>query len=1518
MLKRPGCYLKAIFLLVIISCSAVQSYASHIFGIDLYYTYVSGNTYTIKLVVYGDCSGAAFPSLSTSVPVVKVYDGNTFINSVSLAIQAPSAGVEVTPVCPADVGNTTCTNLSNPIPGVKKFVYSANVTLTGTSSVWRFLFQGAMGSSSAGRSNSITNIVIPGLGSTIQLVDTLNNTTFNNSSAVYTTIPTPFFCLDIPANFNPGAVDPNGDSLVFNLVPGVDANTGSNVTYISPYTATAPLATSAGTFSFSNTTGQLAFTPNVLQKSLVVYNVEEYSGGVLRGTTQREMTVVVITPCSDIPPSGGISGATAGTVTSPTSLSICSAAGPYSFNINPTDPDHNNITMTVAGLPTGATATIVGNGTLAPTCTFNWTTTGVAPGTYIFYVTYQDDGCPLSGKQTIAYTITVFPMPTEAYAPVSAATCVAKAVFHVTPGGSAAPWVIKAIESGTTVLTVTGVTGVLTDSLSPGTYTIRTTNPDGCFVDTTITIASPVLPVPTVTTTPPLCPGGATATATISATGGLPTYTYAIGTGIYSTSGLFTGLAAGTYTLHVKDANSCVKDTTITIADATPILSHFEIHKPFCDTITNGYVIITAYNSVAPYTYAIGSGVFSSTDTFTHLGTGSYTFHIKNGNGCIVDTTISIVDSETLDATIAIAGILCNGGLATITVSGAGGFGSPYTYAESTGAFGSSGVFTVPVGTYTFHVHDAETCFFDTSVTITQPTVVSISPSVTNVLCNGAATGSVIVVASGGTPAYTYSIGGGAYGISPSFTGLAAGTEILAVKDNNGCIYTTTVNVTQPTAIVIDSVVMREPTCNGSTNGSLAVYARGGTGVYNYALSSGSYFTTNVFSSLVAGVYIVHVRDANGCIKDTTVNLLQPSVIFPSAIVRPSVCHTLANGKVTLLATGGTPTYTYAVGTGAYGTTGIFSPLAAGIYTFHVKDFNGCVHDTVITVTDSLVVSALLTITPAACYQQASGAIAATGTGGASPYSYALGTGTYGTSGIFTTLPAGTDVVHIKDVNGCIDDTTVTISQPAKIVPGISITPPSCHGFTDGSIAVVVAGGTPSFTYSFNNSAYTATTTYGSLAAGTDSVWLKDANGCLHDTTFAIIQPTAIFFSSVGFANISCFNGTDGTITVAGTGATPPYAYEVNSLPWQAGNLFTGLAAGVELIRMHDAFGCEIDTNVTLTQPDQLIIASVDTVNATCPGYKDGSIKLHVAGGTTPYAYSTDNTTFNANSSFAALAAGTYTFYVKDAHNCTTDTTIALIGLPQIIIDTLGITTPLCFGGTDGAITIGATGGVQPLMYIIDSGVAHNTSGIFNNINGGIHIMDIKDSRNCNVDSAAIVAQPDSIDIATTITPNECKGTEDIGSVVTNTSGGTPPYTYLWSTTPVQTTPGIFALANGAYVVTVTDANNCTASVKATVVYDNCCTPFIPNAFTPNDDGVDDIFRMRAKGDMHIVVFSVYNRFGQQVFTETNTDDLDNGWNGKFNGINADLGTYYYYAKIVCGNKGNHTVELKGDVTLIR
>jgi len=1507
--------LRRFVLVVVILLSAFRSQATHIFGIDLYYSWVSGNTYTVHLVVYGDCSGAAFPSLTGASPVINIYNGGTYVSDITLVDQAPISGVEVTPVCPADIDSTTCTNLAYPISGIKKFVYTGNITLTGTSTAWRFLFQGVMGTSSGGRSNSITNIVS---GSIIQLVDTLNNTVFDNSSAVYTTIPTPFYCLDIPANYNPGAVDPNGDSLVFYLVPGIDASTGSSVTYIAPYTATTPIGATAGTFSFNSATGQLAFTPDIIQKALVVYNVEEYHSGLFRGTSQREMTMVVITPCSNIPPGGVISSPSAGTVTGGTTVSLCQSVGPFTFHINPTDAGGNHITMTVSGLPAGATFNIVGNGTLAPLGTFSWSTTGVTPGSYIFYINYQDDGCPLSGTQTIAYTVTVYPMPSETYTPVSAATCLAKSVFHVTPGGSFSPWTLQVIQGGTTIQTITGVTGMVADSLVPGTYTIQMSNPDNCFVDTTITITSPPLPIPSVVTTLPLCPGGSTGSATITATGALAPYLYANGTGAYGASGSFTGLTPGSYTLHVKDANGCIKDTIITVPDATPVLMHFIIQKPLCDTFANGFVIIDAYNSSGPYTYAKGTGAFTANDTFHALAAGSYTFHVKNANGCDVDTTLTLADSETLHATLTILPILCNAGTGTVTINGSGGYGPPYTYAYNTNPFVTTSSFSLTVGTYTMHIKDSNSCYFDTSVILTQPPAGTVSTVNTNILCNGAATGSIVVTAGGGTPTYLYELGTGGYGASGTFTGIPAGAYTIYVKDTHGCIYPDSVILTQPPAIVIDSVSMHEPACNGGADGSLTMYATGGVSPYTYASGSGAYGTTDLFSGITAGAYTLYVKDANACIKDTTVTLLQPAAIVPAAIVIKSICNPLATGKVTLSATGGTPAYTYAMGGGAYGSAAAFTSLATGTYTFHIKDANSCVKDTTITITDSLAVSATLAITPALCYNQASGSVNISASGGSAPYSYGIDSAVYVTAHLFSGLFSGSYSIYVKDTNGCKFDTTVSVTQPTDIVPGITVTEPSCYGYHDGSVAVDGTGGTPAYTYSYDHGTFTATTTYTSQTAGMDSVVIKDANGCLHDTVFTIPQPTPIAFGAVTFTNISCFNGSDGTITVTTAGAVPPYMYALDTLPWQAADVFSGLTAGWELVKTEDSHGCEADTDIDLTQPAALIFTSLDSLNPTCPGYKDGSVTLLATGGTNPYAYSDDNTNFNATNSFPSLAAGTFTFVVKDANGCSTDTTITLTGLPQIIVDSTHITEPTCYGTKNGSLSIAASGGALPLSFQLSGNAQKTSIAVYSNLYAGLYTVIIKDSRNCGIDTAIIIPQPDSLSITDSITLNDCYGTGDYGAVAAYIAGGTQPYSYLWSTGAGANTPAITGLQNGIYTLWVKDANNCADSSTYDVAYNDCCTPWLPDAFTPNGDGKDDIYRFRFVGDMYIVRFSIYNRFGQEVYNFTNSADLNQGWDGKFLGVPAEMGVYYYYAKIICGNKRDHIKELKGDVTLIR
>ena len=292
--------------LLLLSCTG--SYASHIVGADLSYTYVSGNTYTITMVLYGNCgpaSSAAFSTLPTSSPQVCIYDGATYVTSANLAIQAPINGVEVTLVCPGEY--TQCQVSTSTIPGVKKFVYSATVTLPHTSATWRFIYNGYNGpsGSSAGRAAAITNLLSPG-STTMQLIDTLNNAGYNNSSPAMNTSMPYYFPINQYNNYNPMAVDPDGDSLVFSFVSAANGTeacsaVGGDVAYTgnawagTTISATTPLAVMPGSFCMNSFTGQLSFYPNVLQRAIIVFNIREYRAGVLVGTSQREMSITVIT-----------------------------------------------------------------------------------------------------------------------------------------------------------------------------------------------------------------------------------------------------------------------------------------------------------------------------------------------------------------------------------------------------------------------------------------------------------------------------------------------------------------------------------------------------------------------------------------------------------------------------------------------------------------------------------------------------------------------------------------------------------------------------------------------------------------------------------------------------------------------------------------------------------------------------------------------------------------------------------------------------------------------------------------------------------------------------------------------------------------------------------------------------------------------------------------------------------------------------------------------------------------------
>ena len=341
---------KTIFL-VFISCLILfphKIYASHVTGAELTYTHISGTTYKITLTLYGDCSSfsGAFQTLPASTPPICIYDGSTYIMTDTLSLPSPACGTEITPMCTGSI--STCTSTTALIRGITKFVYSGNVTLPYTSTVWRFVYSGNNGNTahsyscsgilgsgtayplSSGRTAAITNITA---GSSIQLIDTLNNSTAPNNSVVFLNNPPTYFINDSVDYFYPNAVDPDGDSLHFALVDAGNGSAscgtiGGYVSYIFPFTGSTPLHAIYPTV-FNSSNGLFTFKPISLQRSVVVYNVEEYRSGVLAGTTQHEMTYLVqtgdtsssSTPCFGSPLAGEVSVAT-GCSTAPDTLKI--------------------------------------------------------------------------------------------------------------------------------------------------------------------------------------------------------------------------------------------------------------------------------------------------------------------------------------------------------------------------------------------------------------------------------------------------------------------------------------------------------------------------------------------------------------------------------------------------------------------------------------------------------------------------------------------------------------------------------------------------------------------------------------------------------------------------------------------------------------------------------------------------------------------------------------------------------------------------------------------------------------------------------------------------------------------------------------------------------------------------------------------------------------------------------------------------------------------------------------------
>lgn len=546
--------------------------ASHIIGGEVRYEHVSGNTYQLRLSLYGDCNpdpNSVYNTLFSINPRIFLYrDSTILVDSIALQ-RIPNPPRDASPTCPAYLANTRCNGGTE--PGITLFEYSGTVTLPASnpfSSCWRFVFDGESPANNAGRTSAIDNIQTPD-GTRMYVYSTLNNLGGRtNSSPTFSTFGTPYFCQQPGQSFNPGASDANTDDLSYQVVSALNIR-NVPVLYNPGFTAPYRLATS-GAPVFNTQTGQLTFNPSRTQRSVVVYLIEEYRAGVRVGSILREMTFVVI-GCNNAAPIANLSSLSTGAIQRGTDITVCQGET-VSFNLNPTDPQGDTIDVTAAAIPTGATYFIGNNGSPAPTSSFTWNTGPAATGTYNFYITYADRSCPIAARQTIGYSITVVPPPAFSFSVLRPAGCKSKAIFSITsPGNISQAFTIQ--QGGATLKTYPATTAI-TDSLPAGTYRIIANTGGSCTADTTVTLtALPSNPINlTITALDTPCANDATGRATVAASGGAGApYSYQWNSGDFSTTATGANLPAGLASITVFDRDSCSQTIDITIpARPTP------------------------------------------------------------------------------------------------------------------------------------------------------------------------------------------------------------------------------------------------------------------------------------------------------------------------------------------------------------------------------------------------------------------------------------------------------------------------------------------------------------------------------------------------------------------------------------------------------------------------------------------------------------------------------------------------------------------------------------------------------------------------------------------------------------------------------------------------------------------------------------------------------------------------------------------------------------------------------------
>ena len=1044
------------------------------------------------------------------------------------------------------------------------------------------------------------------------------------------------------------------------------------------------------------------------------------------------------------------------------------------------------------------------------------TITDLAPGVYTVTVTDNVSGCTTTCQTTIDESVQI-----TCVASSTATSCgEANGTASVTVSNGSGNYAYLWSNAGSTA----SISG-----LSAGNYSVTVTDVvSGCITTCIVTVDNSSMLTCTATSTATSC-GEANGTATVSTVNGSGNYAYMWSNGSVTQS--INNLTAGIYSVTVTDMSTgCTTTCSTSITSSSSITCNASSTATSCGD-ANGSATVSVSNGSGNFTYLWSNA--ASTQTITGLAAGTYTVTVTDVTaGCTTTCQTTVASSTPIACFVSGTDASCGVANGTATVSVTNGTGN-YSYLWNNNLT-SQTITGLTEGSYTVTVTDLSSgCTTTCSVAIAGTNSITCSATGTNASC-GQATGTASVSVSNGSGNYTYVWSNAA--TTQSIAGLTAGTYSVTVTDvTSGCTTTCSVSITESSA----------PTCNatatnascGLANGSATVIASGGSGTYSYLWSNSA--TTQSITGLLAGTYSVTVTDAAGCTTVCSATVSSSQSVTCSVSSTDETCGA-SNGTATVIASGGSGSYTYAWSNSGTGSTIV--SLSAGTYTVTVTDTQGCSTVCSATVNGSSTPTCSITSTPENC-GLVNGSATSSVTGGIAPYTYMWSNNS--TSRNLVNVSAGNYTLTVTDAVGCTSVCSVTITSNAGPTTTMSSTPAACN-LAGGTASVSASGGSGGYTYIWSNNETTSQIT--NIVAGTYSVTVTDSNGCSATNSVVVemsAPPTCTASSSPATCGVN-----NGTATLTAVGGSGGYTYAWSN----AGSTATidNVLPGTYTVVVTDSNGCSTTCTVDVgfIEPTQC-----ETVvsNTNC-GEANGSATVIASGGVGNYTYLWSNN--ETTSAINNLIAGTYVVTVTDGNGCSSVCEAVVMNSGGGPVCSLVSEDATC-GDANGSATVTVTEGQAPYTYLWSNG---SMMDMIDGLVGGEYSVTVTDATGCTSVCSTTVSSLGGPSAIVNTTDANC-GTAD-GTASASAFGGNGLYTFMWSNG--ATTPDIFGLLPGSYSVTITDQKGCQVIASGTLEnsQENCNAEVGNYVWDDEDgDGIQDADEQGIPG----ATVTLFDSAGNQV-----------------------------------------------------